>query len=200
MIEYIKGDLLASTDKYLLHACNCKGVWGSGVAKQFKENFPTAFEEYKEACKTAKPGDYLLCSPGRGKQVICLFTSDGYGEQKDSSLSILRATKQSLEALLAKENITSPISLPKINSGLFNVKWEATLIVLDYILGRQYPALKLNVYSPQFTVFIDKNKDRGVGVEYAVCPVDDANYWFDSFKLKREAVSYIMKQGFILQG
>lgn len=40
-IKYIKGSLLDTDAKIIVHGCNCQGVMGSGVAKQLKKNYVT---------------------------------------------------------------------------------------------------------------------------------------------------------------
>ncbi|KAJ5901529.1 hypothetical protein N7495_002057 [Penicillium taxi] len=34
----------------LIHACNSRGIWGSGIAKEFKERYPTAYGIYRNHC------------------------------------------------------------------------------------------------------------------------------------------------------
>lgn len=108
-IEYRKGDLFADAPEgtLLVHACNGKGVWGSGVAKQFREIYPAAFREYKAHCSSRSPDDLvgtaLLIAPlsvaarrarsieGQGAQnaqvyIGCLFTREGYGKPTGKEL------------------------------------------------------------------------------------------------------------------
>ena len=58
-ITYVKGDLLQALKNedvdFIIHCCNSKGVMGSGIAKQIKEEFPDAYECYQESYN-----DYLL--------------------------------------------------------------------------------------------------------------------------------------------
>ena len=50
MVKVVYGNLLDSSAKYICHQVNCKGVMGSGVAKQIKEKWPSVFRRYKEKC------------------------------------------------------------------------------------------------------------------------------------------------------
>jgi hypothetical protein len=47
-----KGDLLEfyaqNEVDFIGHCCNCQGVMGSGIASSIKEDFPTAYDAYKE--------------------------------------------------------------------------------------------------------------------------------------------------------
>ena len=53
-IIYKRGDPFAQSgeDKILVHACNCKGVWGSGIAVEFAKRFPFAHADYVRLCST----------------------------------------------------------------------------------------------------------------------------------------------------
>ncbi|KAJ5642422.1 hypothetical protein N7490_006422 [Penicillium lividum] len=45
------GDLFdAPPGSALIHACNAKGSWGSGIAQAFAQKYPEAYERYQEYC------------------------------------------------------------------------------------------------------------------------------------------------------
>jgi ADP-ribose 1''-phosphate phosphatase len=123
-----KGDLFtAPKGSYLAHACNCQGVWGSGVAKEFKLRFPASFLEYEAKCKSgATRGDILICKEENGHHVVCLFTSLNYGERVDPPELIIESTVKALKSL--PKDIK--IHMPLINSGFFKVPWEETEKIL----------------------------------------------------------------------
>ena len=146
------GDLFAAPNfTVLIHACNCEGTWGKGIAAVFKKRYPAAFEQYHEHCVNAKGTDLrgtaLLIPPieesVRGPQhfIGCLFTSHSKGRKKDSVTKILENTGPAMEDLIrqcSKHNETSDVkvarmSMCKINSGLFKVLWEKTRSVLEDI-------------------------------------------------------------------
>jgi hypothetical protein len=56
-IQYIHGDLLASTEAVIAHGCNAQGVMRSGVAKAIREKYPQAYVDYYNAYYA---GDYYL--------------------------------------------------------------------------------------------------------------------------------------------
>lgn len=123
-MRYLTGNLFdAPKGSYLLHACNCVGRWGSGVAAEFARRFPKAYGEYKARCKYGvKPGDIFISSEENGYRIIGLFTSKDYGDRVDSPSKIIEATKVAIRKL----PYDRPIHMPKINSGLFRVPWENT--------------------------------------------------------------------------
>ena len=86
MIKIIDCNVFESGADVICHQVNCKGVMGTGVAKQVKERYPHVFEEYKSVCDAEPDAKYLLgaiCCVPVGKdektQIICsLFGQDNY--------------------------------------------------------------------------------------------------------------------------
>jgi O-acetyl-ADP-ribose deacetylase (regulator of RNase III) len=54
MIRYIEGNLFESEAQTLVNTVNTVGVMGAGIAKQFKDIFPTMYKDYKELCDLKK--------------------------------------------------------------------------------------------------------------------------------------------------
>lgn len=138
-ITYVEGDIFELADKrsVLAHACNCEGVWESGIAKEFKSRFIIARDTYFTECKKHK---YELMGktvyiPEIWNDVACLMTSRGFGLKVDKREQIIEATKLAVADLLSNpifNNRLGPrvVHMPKINSGLFRVPWEETEKVL----------------------------------------------------------------------
>lgn len=154
-IIYLKQDLFAAPKGSLLaHACNCKGVWGSGVAVGFKEHCPEAYKQYNQYCTEGSEFDDILGScllienPKDDFRVGCLMTSDNYGFLRDTNEEILKATETAFRALLLKcsRKGIKEIWIPKINSGLFAVPWESTYEVILKCL-KEYPNVVLTICS-----------------------------------------------------
>lgn len=57
MIE-LKGDILLVENGIICHQVNCLGIMGAGLAKQIKNKFPEAYQEYHKMCLR-----YLELSP-----------------------------------------------------------------------------------------------------------------------------------------
>lgn len=149
-IEYKRGDLFQAggPKSILVHACNCMGVWGSGIAVEFRNRYPHAYEDYKDVCRKKQMAGQLETHllgtgfwtgyPIGAQRVGCLFTSLNYGKLKDSPGKILKQTRLAVDMLLC---ITPPeytVHSPKINSGLFAVPWGKTEAVLEEALTK-YP-------------------------------------------------------------
>lgn len=118
-----------------MHACNAQGVWGSGIAKEFKKRFPKSFAEYRKFClqTLGSPGDCHISS----ENVISLITSENYGDQKDTQDKIVIQTILGLGQLIRKLPLTENyVYCNKFNSGLFAVPWEKMEAVLEYFSDR----------------------------------------------------------------
>ncbi len=132
-ITTVKGDLFtAPKGSMLIHAVNCKGVWGSGIAKQFAKRFPDVYEVYHQTC--VEKGDGLLGTclliETHGYTIACLFTSKNYGQDVDKPVKILESTKLAISDLIKQNKDHKPLHSCKINSGLFKVPWNETKAIL----------------------------------------------------------------------
>lgn len=56
-IVYKKGNLLDAQTNVIAHQVNCQGVMGSGVAKQIRDKWPRAYDNYVLYCY-----DYITCT------------------------------------------------------------------------------------------------------------------------------------------
>jgi|ERR1700722_3979789 len=137
-IYYKKMSLFdAPKNSIICHACNAQGVWGSGIAKEFKSLFPKAFEEYNQYCTMNLPfhlvGTALITKPENSYRVGCLITSSDFGARLGAEQMILTNTKNALDKL--GQNCNEPIFYSnKFNSGLFKVPWEKTeKLINDFV-------------------------------------------------------------------
>lgn len=134
-IQVIKGSLFdAPNGSMLIHACNTKGVWGSGIAKEFKSRYPEAYKLYRLHCKTY--GDtligtcYIIRLEHLATPIACLFTSRGYGNKVDKPELIVENTVDAVAHMIALNVTDLPMCMCKINSGKFGVPWNITEFVL----------------------------------------------------------------------
>lgn len=142
MIKYKKGSLFdAPKETILVHACNSKGVWGSGIAAEFKKRYPAEFLRYERLCKY---GENILGTGPIYSNVGCLITSSGFGNSLDTKDEILVHTTLALNNLC--ERGPGPIASNKFNSGLFKVPWEETEKILN-VFVKKYN-LDWTVYEP----------------------------------------------------
>ncbi|WPH04540.1 Hypothetical protein R9X50_00743200 [Acrodontium crateriforme] len=160
----------APQNTLLVHACNCEGSWGAGIAKAFKQKYPKAYKEYANHCdelhhgligkaQLILPVDHEKNSKVPKHFIGCLYTSRGKGRRKDSATSILGASKPAMNDLLTKakawnekaacdEDKIKEVRMCKINSGLFAVPWDKTKAALETINGSNYGFVTIEVVSP----------------------------------------------------
>ncbi|EMC91723.1 hypothetical protein BAUCODRAFT_43663, partial [Baudoinia panamericana UAMH 10762] len=170
------GDIFdAPPNALLIHACNCQGSWGAGIAKAFKDSYGDAYHDYVDHCNENKAesliGTALLIppaatalkpsnnksSPERKHFVGCLFTSRFYGKRKDSPTKILDVSGPAMEDLLSQVDAWNAKAKPdsrigevrmcKINSGLFAVPWPKTKAVLKSINVSKRDVTEIKVIS-----------------------------------------------------
>lgn len=133
----------APSGSFLVHAVNCRGVWGSGIAKEFGERFPKSYEIYRKMCKNVNDiniGTACILPRENDYKVCCLFTSRGYGIEVDSPDEIRVNTALAIHGLLNMNPFTTAqqpiIYSNKFNSGFFNVPWEQTEYILDKMINQ----------------------------------------------------------------
>jgi ADP-ribose 1''-phosphate phosphatase len=132
-VTTIKGSLFSAPHgSIIIHACNTKGVWGSGIAKAFAKLFPRQRDIYSAVCQAngSKLLGTCLLIPAGKYTIGCLFTSKSFGQYVDSPDRILKATKTAIDDLIAQNVDKKPMHMCKINSGLFRVPWKDTKAIL----------------------------------------------------------------------
>ncbi|KAJ9669507.1 ADP-ribose 1''-phosphate phosphatase [Coniosporium apollinis] len=159
------GDIFDAPDNaVIIHACNCLGHWGAGIAAAFRERYPKALKFHEAHCnKFSNKRDLLgtaqLIFPAESDStrrrhfVGCLFTSCFYGRKKDSPAVILENTGPAMVDLLrqiaeAKKSAKiSEVRMCQINSGMFKVPWAKTKAVLEDIILEDGMPEKIRVFS-----------------------------------------------------
>jgi ADP-ribose 1''-phosphate phosphatase len=149
-IIYKAGSLFQATagsNHYLVHATNCVGVWGAGVAKQMAEKYAYSYTLYKNFCSwSINEGFYPMGTFFEADNVVSLFTSKGFGDCKDSPDKILKNTHSAVADLFHENSEREThFHSPKINAGLFNVPWEKTEEIIENAL-KYYPEFTWTVY------------------------------------------------------
>jgi len=140
----------APAESVIIHACNSQGVWGSGIAKPFKEKYPFSFIDYNSFCINANKSRGSACGraslstfhTSEAHWVGWIVTSHNYGELKDSPELIKIHTTMALMELCKKiymahpkdEHETINVYSNKFNSGLFNVPWQDSELILKTVL------------------------------------------------------------------
>lgn len=158
MITYREGDLFESNCQTLVCTVNCKGVMGKGIALEFKQRFPTMYNEYRNVCKYGDAlrngGDLWLytyenlsqltlwdtdgkLNKGRQSKILCFATKEHW---KDPSLLywITRGLNTFREKY--KEWGITSIAFPKLGCTNGGLRWGSVqLIMEDKLEGLDIP-------------------------------------------------------------
>lgn len=140
-VSIVDGDLLEAKEDIIAHQVNCKGVMGSGVAKQIKEKWPQAYEAYAFECAEVyyDPdlllGEVVYCDAiGRngkktGIEIAHMFGQDGYGREK-KPYTIYRELRCAMENVADYANYSGKsVAMPyKIGCGLGGGDWDGVVL------------------------------------------------------------------------
>lgn len=117
MIKIVKGNLLDATEDIIAHQVNCRGVMGAGVARQIKNSFPRAFQQYRELCEMYKENPSKLlgtcqlvkeCQEDHHVVIANLFGQERYGFAGTYTDEV--ALREAFRSLVAKINTSSVIT------------------------------------------------------------------------------------------
>jgi len=136
MITYKTGNILDATENVVLQQVNCKGVMGSGLAKQIRNRYPWVYTEYKEYL--AEGGEFLGTTQrvkiGPLQWVINLFSQDDYGRGNKvyTDYPAFEHALQSVHLFVFGNDFS--VAIPyKIGCGLANGDWNVVLEIIEKI-------------------------------------------------------------------
>jgi ADP-ribose 1''-phosphate phosphatase len=140
----------APKESVIIHACNSQGMWGSGIAKPFSEQYPHSYKDYQRFCArwnqergtAVGMADLSMFHESEPHWVGWIVTSHDYGPRKDSPELIKIHTTLALRELCEKiyrahprdSNPSIEVYSNKFNSGLFAVPWEDSELILKTVL------------------------------------------------------------------
>jgi O-acetyl-ADP-ribose deacetylase (regulator of RNase III) len=133
-IEYVKGDLLQTSIKHIIHGCNSKGVMGSGVAKAIRDKYPRAYRDYNDSYDSygLELGSIIVSAQDDSKVIHNAITQRDYG--RDSSR--VYVSYWAIAEVFRKINSWGirEIALPKIGAGLANGDWNVIEAIIENTL------------------------------------------------------------------
>ena len=81
-IKNIKGNLLDFPEgcTIIAHCANCQNTFGSGIARQIKEEYPLAYEADTEAAKNKSNqlGQFSIATLNNGKKIVNIYGQNLY--------------------------------------------------------------------------------------------------------------------------
>lgn len=134
-IEYVKGDLINTECKYILHGCNAQGVMNSGVAAKIRLHYPQAYIEYRRAYESALnkhlsslPLGSIIKVSSNDKVILNAVTQKYYGRDGSRYVSYdaIAEVFAQIERLKIKE-----IAMPKIGAGLGGGDWSVIYSIIE---------------------------------------------------------------------
>ena len=141
----LQGDIFSSSAQALVNPVNCVGVMGAGLAKQFRDRYPTMFSLYRTHCRQGivTTGQVRLYSVHHGRTVINLPTKVHW--QDLSNLDHIRAGLKALAQALETDAIPS-VAVPPVGCGLGGLNWrDVRPIVLSTL---DLPGISVQLWEP----------------------------------------------------
>jgi O-acetyl-ADP-ribose deacetylase (regulator of RNase III) len=135
-IIYKTGDLLQATEKYIIHGCNAKGGFGSGVAGLIREKFPEAYTVYNTAHRVHDLGLGKIFWADCGTVIIgnCITQQD-YGRDPlkvyVSYAAIQTVMGRINDMLTDSDDRGLRIAMPLIGAGLANGSWSLISKIIE---------------------------------------------------------------------
>lgn len=148
MINVKIGNLFDSKKLVLVNTINCVGVMGKGIAKSFKELYPSMFDEYKEKClkNQIKPGILYPYYEDDILKVLNFPTKEHW--RSPSKLDYIVDGLNWFIENYKQLNITS-IAFPPLGCGNGGLDWD-TVGPIMYQKLKDLP-LDIEIYAPYGT-------------------------------------------------
>lgn len=140
-MKIINYDILNITTGTIVHAVNCRGVMGIGLAKQLKQKWIKVFREYEDFCLKAKPQNWRLIGrviPHKVTSlltVISAFTQYDFGQGRRTEYCAVANAFIRIKKLLDEGKIERPVYIPnQICCGFGGGDWNIVYpIIEEYI-------------------------------------------------------------------
>jgi len=141
MIKYVKGDLLETNAKNIIHGCNSHGVMGSGVAKAIRAKYPQAYQDYQDIYnrRGLELGDMIISVQNDNKTIYNAITQQDYGRDP---LTVY-VSYWAIAEVFRKVNTLGidSIAMPMIGAGLANGDWDVISAIIENTLTRVRPVV-----------------------------------------------------------
>lgn len=148
MIHEVSGSIFESEAVALVNPVNTVGVSGKGLALQFKQKFPRAFDQYSSACfiGAVRPGLVLAVRYPKSNKYIIHFPTKRHW-RSPSRIEDIESGLVGLIDVLREEGIQS-VAIPALGCGLGGLNWKAVKQLIENAFHR-YPTIEVYLYGPQ---------------------------------------------------
>lgn len=151
MLYETEGNLLFDNYDVICHQVNCRGVMGSGIARQIRQVYHEAYGLYLRRCKYyASMGttESLLgridFTRSKGRFVVNMYAQDRYGRDKRyTDYAAFKSCLDLLKTSLSHLPETATVAFPyKIGCGLAGGDWDTVFEMIKEFSEN----IKQNVY------------------------------------------------------
>ena len=160
MINFTKGDILASDCQALVNTVNTVGVMGKGIALQFKKRYPANYLVYRKACDNNEliTGQLLIVDEidQQGERIIVNFPTKKHWRQK-SEYSYIKEGLKTLKVELLARKITS-IAIPPLGCGHGGLDWTRVRKMIEEALSGL--DVRVVVYEPNANIANQLRKEE----------------------------------------
>lgn len=147
-MQILIGNILDSKMQTLVNTVNCVGVMGKGIAKDFKEKYPTMYSDYIFRCekKLVKPGIPYLYKDLMGVSIIN-FPTKNHWRSPSKLEDIVKGLKIFL--LKYKEWGIQSVAFPPLGCGNGGLLWQDVGPILYQALSKT--DIPVEIYAPYGT-------------------------------------------------
>jgi len=152
-VKFLTGNIFDSTAAALVNPVNCVGVMGAGLAKEFRERFPSNTYEYNSFCTQGKmrTGEVLVHhipqsfrKSSSTEYIINFPTKMHYASA--SEISYIEEGLSSLVKALQDSKIRS-VAIPALGCGLGQLNWRDVRLLITNALSPRIE-ITVEVYEP----------------------------------------------------
>lgn len=148
-IIYRNGDLFCAAEQHIVHGCNNRGGFGSGVAGQVRRRYPLAFQAYDEHYRNnALVMGSVHHVEDCGRIIFNAVTQNGFGSdgRKYVDYDAIEMVFETINALsLGTSDLTSfdTIVMPTIGAGLGGGDWDIIAKIIENQCNHVIPVVYL---------------------------------------------------------
>ncbi len=133
MIKDIEGNLFESNEQVLVNTVNTEGVMGKGIAKTFKDVYPTMFKNYKSFCDNDQFDVGMLYLYKTDNKWILNFPTKTKWKKKSELTYIELGLKKFVDTYEAKK--INSIAFPQLGCGNGNLEWNVVKPLMEKYLS-----------------------------------------------------------------
>lgn len=135
LIKIVEGDILNAKEDIIGHQVNCVGVMGAGLAKQIRNKYPKAYDEYLRLVKRHDDKNELLGIvqevEAQGRRIVNLFCQLNVGTHKQQT-SYIAIDKALRRVAKRTKELSLSVALPYgIGCGLAGGDWNTVYEIIE---------------------------------------------------------------------